>query len=346
MNDWIKEKDTYCRGELAMKKGKLGCFGIIAVLALIFLVFHSIPSSDTTNSKVASSNTHTVKKTEKEKQPSAPSKEENNQKTDTPKSNTDSAKKTAAVTSSQKVQPSANTVPVTLTRTVDGDTIKVMYNGKEETVRYLLVDTPEEKKPGTCVQNYAVSAYNKNKQLVNSGKLSLEFETNGDKRDKYGRLLAYVFVNGKSVQEELLKDGYARVAYIYNPPYKYLSKYQSDEKIAENKHLNIWSLKGFVTDKGFNGCASKQTSSSTTSKSTTSHSSATTNSSGNSDAFVNNPADDKESNLSCKGKIKGNANSKIYHMPGDAYYDKTKDNIVWFCTESQAQTAGYRHSKR
>jgi len=335
------------RGEIGMKKGKLGCFGIIAVIVLIFFVYHSNPNSETANTKVASSDTHTVKNPEK--QTTVVDKEENNKKTKAPKSNVNGTKKQTEAAKSQKTVSTANTVPVTLTRTVDGDTIKVMYNGKEETVRYLLVDTPEEKKPGTCVQNYAVSAYNKNKQLVNSGKLSLEFETNGDKRDKYGRLLAYVFVDGKSVQEELIKDGYARVAYIYNPPYKYLSKYQSDEKMAENKHLNIWSLNGFVTDKGFNGCASKQTSS-TTRQSAPSHRSASskhpTSSGGNANAFVNNPADDKESNLSCKGKIKGNANSKIYHMPGDAYYDRTKDNIVWFCTESQAQAAGYRHSKR
>jgi len=54
----------------------------------------------------------------------------------------------------------------------------------------------------------------------------------------------------------------------------------------------------------------------------------------------------KQSNLSCQGKIKGNANSKIYHVPGDAYYDRTTANIVWFCTEAQAQKAGYRKSER
>jgi|GEM_PF-4171299 len=54
----------------------------------------------------------------------------------------------------------------------------------------------------------------------------------------------------------------------------------------------------------------------------------------------------QQSNLSCQGKIKGNANSKIYHLPGDAYYNRTTANIVWFCTEAQAQKAGYRASER
>lgn len=155
-------------------------------------------------------------------------------------------------------------VPVTLSRTVDGDTIKVVYHGKEETVRYLLVDTPESKKPNSCVQPFAEKASERNEQLVSSGKLTLEFEKS--ERDKYGRLLAYVFVDGKSVQETLLREGYARVAYIYEPPYKYLNDYEQAEQSAEDRKLNIWSKKGYVTDRGFNGCASNSSSGSTTKK--------------------------------------------------------------------------------
>ncbi|MCM3567627.1 thermonuclease family protein [Neobacillus mesonae] len=174
-----------------------------------------------------------------------------------------------------------NKVPVKIADTVDGDTIKVNYHGKVETVRYLLVDTPEEKKPGTCVQLYSVEAYNRNKQLVNSGELSLEFEKSGD-RDKYGRLLAYVFVDGKSVQEVLLKEGYARVAYIYDPPYKYLSQYQKDERSAKQQKLKIWSKPGFTTDSGFSGCT--DSSKTTTNKSTDSN---TPSGSGKAEIFAN-----------------------------------------------------------
>ncbi|EMJ6444857.1 MULTISPECIES: cell envelope integrity protein TolA [Bacillus] len=62
--------------------------------------------------------------------------------------------------------------------------------------------------------------------------------------------------------------------------------------------------------------------------------------------FQNDPSDDKESNTTCKGQIKGNANSKKYHVPGGQYYDSTKDNIVWFCSETDAQAAGYVRSKK
>jgi micrococcal nuclease len=144
--------------------------------------------------------------------------------------------------------------PVTLVETIDGDTIKVKLNKKVETVRYLLVDTPESKKLGMCVQPYAVEASERNNQLVRTGPLTLEFEK-GVGRDAYGRLLAYVYANGRSVGETLLKEGFARVAYILNPPYKYLSSYQDAETFAQKNKAKIWSKANYVTNWGFNGCA-------------------------------------------------------------------------------------------
>ncbi|WNE63142.1 thermonuclease family protein [Heyndrickxia coagulans] len=294
------------------------------ILTIVFSVLFSIcsPNQDVATkdnkTKTASSEIKkaenkksetTAKKADKDKKEEKSKKADEDKKADEQKKDKASvaAGTTAAVGTKNNQSKSNNTSKqttptnqeaVTLVETVDGDTIKVNYKGKTETVRYLLVDTPEEKKPGTCVQPYAVSAYNKNKQLVNSGKLTLEFETNGDKYDKYGRLLAYVFVNGKSIQEELLKSGYARVAYIYNPPYKYLSKYESDENAAKSRHLNIWSDSGFVTDSGFNGCAkasagtstaSSRSSSSTTRHSTSSGSSSSGSSNGSSSSATSAP---------------------------------------------------------
>ncbi|GER66742.1 thermonuclease family protein [Weizmannia acidilactici] len=319
-------------GFWAKKKTKFSSSTGYFILAIIFFILFGItaPTQDTTHQKSDYQTAATKAKNTAGKSGSNP-KEDKSKPAEAA---------VPAVKKHKKISTPSNQHAATLVETVDGDTIKVIYKGKEKTVRYLLVDTPEEKKPGTCVQPYAVSAYNKNKQLVNSGKLTLEFETNGDTRDKYGRLLAYVYVNGKSVQEELLKDGYARVAYIYHPPYKYLSKYEKDEKIAENKHLHIWSQKGYATDSGFNGCSK-----STAAAKSSSAKQSGTGGAGSSSAYQNNPADDQESNMVCKGKIKGNANSKIYHLPGNPYYNRTKDNIVWFCTEAQAKKAGYRPSK-
>ncbi|MGG1674243.1 thermonuclease family protein [Neobacillus sp. NRS-1170] len=143
--------------------------------------------------------------------------------------------------------------PITLVRTIDGDTIKVKVKGKIETVRYLLVDTPESKKEGMCVQPFAIEAFRRNNQLVNSGRLTLEFEE-GNTRDSYGRLLAYVYVDGKMVQETLIKEGLARVGYIMNPPYKFLNLLRENENLAKREKENIWSHPNYVTKRGFNGC--------------------------------------------------------------------------------------------
>lgn len=144
-------------------------------------------------------------------------------------------------------------VSATLVDIIDGDTIKVMVNGKIETVRYLLIDTPESKSPKTCVQLYAKEAFLRNSELLKSGRLTLEFEQ-GNIRDIYGRLLAYVYVDGESIQEMLLKEGYARVSYIMKPPYRYLEKFRELENSAKREKINIWNSWGFVTKWGFNGC--------------------------------------------------------------------------------------------
>lgn len=183
---------------------------------------------------------------------------------ETPQASTDVEKKTEQkeakkekVADKSKAKDNKELVDVTLDRAVDGDTIKVKYNGNVDTVRYLLVDTPESKKPDSCVQPYGEDASKRNKELVSDGKLQLEFDK-GDHRDKYGRLLAYVYVDGKSVQETLLKEGLARVAYVYEPNTKYIDQFRKDEQEAKSEKLSIWSKNGYVTDKGFNGCVKQK----------------------------------------------------------------------------------------
>jgi micrococcal nuclease len=146
-----------------------------------------------------------------------------------------------------------NKIPITLIETIDGDTIKIKVDGKVETIRYLLVDTPESKNPRMCVQPFAKEAFQRNNELVREGSLTMELEQ-GNTRDLYGRLLAYVYVDGKSVQETLLTEGFARVAYIMNPPYKNIQQFRDDESLAKRNRVNIWSRTGFVTNWGFRGC--------------------------------------------------------------------------------------------
>lgn len=144
--------------------------------------------------------------------------------------------------------------PVTLVKTVDGDTIKVLYNGEEINIRYLLIDTPETNHPRLGKQPFGEEAKERNRQLVNSGKLTIEFDI-GERYDKYDRLLAYVYVDGKSVQKTLLAEGLARVAYVYPPNTRYLTPFEEAQAAAKKKGLGIWSVENYATDSGFNSDA-------------------------------------------------------------------------------------------
>ena len=132
-------------------------------------------------------------------------------------------------------------IPVTLVSTTDGDTIRVMYKGENEPVRYLLVDTPETNHPRLGEQPFGPEAKERNRELVNSGDLTLEFDV-GEKRDKYGRLLAYVYVDGKSIQETLIREGLARVAYVYPPNTRHLTPYEDAQKEAKSNKSGFWSV--------------------------------------------------------------------------------------------------------
>ncbi len=145
-------------------------------------------------------------------------------------------------------------IPVDLVRTIDGDTIKIRYEGKEQNVRYLLIDTPELDHEHFDHQPFAEEAKNRNDELLRGGQVQIEFDV-GDREDKYGRLLAYVYVDGESVQQTLLEEGLARVAYIYEPNTKHLSSFKMAAEKAEAASLGVWSIEGYVTNRGFKAAA-------------------------------------------------------------------------------------------
>jgi micrococcal nuclease len=99
-------------------------------------------------------------------------------------------------------------------RVVDGDTIRVRLDGHTERVRYIGVDTPESVKPGTPVQCFAKRAAAANAALVAGRSVRLVGDV--EQRDRYGRLLAYVYrePDGAFVNAQLVRDGYARTLTI------------------------------------------------------------------------------------------------------------------------------------
>ncbi|TKH73436.1 thermonuclease [Bacillus cereus] len=134
----------------------------------------------------------------------------------------------------------------------DGDTISVtlLKSGKTYKVRYLCLDTPESVKKGVKVQPIAKDASKRNKELVAGKKVYLEYEED-NKVDKYGRLLAYIFVDGKMVQETLLKEGMGIIRYT-NGHTRYMERLKAAETEAKNKKLGVWGIKGYVENGKYN----------------------------------------------------------------------------------------------
>ena len=103
---------------------------------------------------------------------------------------------------------------VLVTRVVDGDTVEVQLDGAEEDVRYIGVDTPETVKPGEPVQCFGPEASAFNHRLVEGERVRLVLGE--ERRDVYGRLLAYVYLGDRFVNAELIRRGLARTLTI--PP--------------------------------------------------------------------------------------------------------------------------------
>lgn len=112
--------------------------------------------------------------------------------------------------------PAAQSQPIegTVTRVVDGDTIHVTLGDRVEKVRYIGVNTPEVRHPIKGEEPGGREAAEMNRRLVAGKRVRLE--TDVQTRDRYGRLLAYVWVGDVMVNAELVRLGYAQVMTV--PP--------------------------------------------------------------------------------------------------------------------------------
>lgn len=122
----------------------------------------------------------------------------------------------------------------------DGDTFEINYNGTKEKVRLIGVDTPESVHPNSKKNNeYGKQASNYTKNLLERKVVKLEFDVSS--RDKYGRLLAYVYLeNGEMLNKKLLKEGYAQVA-TYPPNVKYVEDFKTIQKEARENKVGFWA---------------------------------------------------------------------------------------------------------
>ena len=122
-------------------------------------------------------------------------------------------------------------------RVIDGDTIEVEIGGSTEDVRYIGVDTPETVKPGTPVQCFGPQASEHNHELVEGQAVRLRFDA--ERRDVYGRLLAYVHVRDLFVNAALLRRGYATTLTI-PPNDSQAARFARIEQAAARDGRGLW----------------------------------------------------------------------------------------------------------
>jgi len=208
----------------------------------------------------------------------------------------------------------------TVSRVVDGDTIDVSIEGKIERLRLIGVDTPETVDPRKPVECFGTEASNKAKSVLTGKKVSLESDNTQGERDKYDRLLRYLFLeDGTNFNLLMVKEGYAH-EYTYDLPYKYQTEFKNAQKLAEANKVGLWSP---------NTCNGNTTTSSSPSPSPAS---TTTQTGGTNSCTI-------KGNISSSGE-------KIFHVIGCGSYNATKIDESrgekWFCSEQEAVTAGWR----
>lgn len=128
-----------------------------------------------------------------------------------------------------------------ISRIIDGDTIKIKTGGQNETVRLIGLDTPETVDPRRPVECFGKEASEKAKSILSGEKVRIETDPSQGLRDKYGRLLAYVFLSdGTLFNKMMIEEGYGH-EYTYHLPYKYQKEFKAAEQTARELKKGLWA---------------------------------------------------------------------------------------------------------
>lgn len=129
----------------------------------------------------------------------------------------------------------------TVSRVVDGDTVKVVLSGEEKTVRLIGINTPETVDPQKPVECYGKEASDYAKTLLTGQTVAMSSDASQQDMDRYGRLLRYLYLpSGLFVNEKLVREGYA-VEYTYDRPYVFQAEFRQAEQEAKQAGLGLWT---------------------------------------------------------------------------------------------------------
>ncbi len=124
---------------------------------------------------------------------------------------------------------------------IDGDTVDVRLDGTVERLRLIGLDTPETKDPRKPVQCFGKEASAQAAKLLMGQTVFLEEDSSQDTRDKYNRLLRYVWLpDGKLYNLEMIMGGFAH-EYTYETPYKYQAVFKKEEAAARERGWGFWA---------------------------------------------------------------------------------------------------------
>lgn len=122
----------------------------------------------------------------------------------------------------------------------DGDTIVVNMEGKEEKVRFIGVDTPETQDPRKPVQCFGKAASQFTKDLIGSSRVRLEADPANTNRDRYQRLLRYIYLpDGTLVNKKIIEDGYGFA--LTGFPFTKMEEFRAAQKSARENNRGLWN---------------------------------------------------------------------------------------------------------
>lgn len=142
--------------------------------------------------------------------------------------------------------------PYEIYKIIDGDTLSVMIDGKAQIVRLIGMDSPEVGSPYTPEECYGEEASLIAKEKLQGKKIKLEADPASGDKDKYGRLLRYVYqTDGTLFNEWMIAEGYAKEYTYGNMEYKYQSRFRTAQHIASAAKKGLWSIEVCALSKDF-----------------------------------------------------------------------------------------------
>ena len=212
-------------------------------------------------------------------------------------------------------------IEIKCSRVIDGDTIEVKDGaGIKYKIRYIGIDTPEAN------EDYGDIATEKNKELV-EGKI-VKLEKDVSSTDKYGRILAYVYMEDIFINAYLVQEGYAQIS-TYPPDVKYVDYFLELQQEAKENNKGLWSIE-IVEEKKEQEQIQKQPQEQ------------------EEELIVEEPAEEEPIKEEPKQtQYCGSINSDVYHYPSCVSAKRiNQENLIWFTDENDAKSKGYRPCKK